>query len=89
MVHSGFQDTFLRTVGDVKQHVTNGLQTYGVNKVLVTGHSLGAAVGVMNGVFLRGILGTDVDITTHVFGLPRAGNSIWACVLFSSLIFIV
>jgi hypothetical protein len=66
----------------VKEHVTNGLQTYSANKVLVTGHSLGAAVGVMNGVFLTGLLGTEVNVTTHVFGLPRAGNSIWACVLF-------
>lgn len=80
LVHAGFQDAFLRTVEDVKTQVTNGLQAYNVSNVLVTGHSLGAAIGVMNGVFLKGLFGDQVNVTTHVFGLPRAGNSIWAYV---------
>jgi Lipase (class 3) len=78
LVHDGFQKAFLSTAEDVKSTVLDGLQKYQSKKVLVTGHSLGAAIGVFDGVYLRGILGDEVSVTTHVFGLPRVGNSIWA-----------
>jgi len=79
LVHTGFQDAFLKTVEDVRREVGWAVEDYGVDKVLVAGHSLGAAIGVMNGIFLTQLFeGTGVSVTTHVFGLPRAGNSIWA-----------
>jgi transketolase N-terminal domain/subunit len=75
----GFQDAFLRTVEDVQREVQWAVEDFTVNKVLVTGHSLGAAIGVMNGMFLTQLFeGRGVNVTTQVFGLPRAGNSIWA-----------
>jgi hypothetical protein len=78
MVHGGFQKAFLRTVEDVRTQVQHGLLTFNSSKVLVTGHSLGAAISVMNGIFLTQLLGPEVEVTTQVFGLPRAGNSVWA-----------
>ena len=42
------------------------------------GHSLGAAVAVMDAVHLRGALDPSVQMTTTVFGLPRSGNQDWA-----------
>lgn len=79
MVHSGFQDAFLRSIDDVQREVERAVTDFGVHNVLVTGHSLGAAIGVMNGVYLTQLFeGRDVNVTTQVFGLPRAGNSVWA-----------
>ncbi|CAG8569604.1 9013_t:CDS:2 [Acaulospora colombiana] len=78
MVHGGFQKAFLRTVDDVSTQVQYGLSTFNSSKLLVTGHSLGAAISVMNGIYLTQLLGPQVEVTTQVFGLPRAGNSVWA-----------
>ncbi|PVF93531.1 alpha/beta-hydrolase [Serendipita vermifera] len=78
MVHGGFQKAFLRTVDDVGTQVQYGLGTFKTSKVLVTGHSLGAAISVMNGIYLTQLLGPQFEVTIQVFGLPRAGNSVWA-----------
>lgn len=40
-VHTGFQKTFERTADGMLEAVRAGLESKGVNKVLVTGHSLG------------------------------------------------
>jgi predicted lipase len=78
-VHTGFQDAFLRTVETVQRQVEWVVEDFAVEKVLVTGHSLGAAISVMNGIFLTQVFeGRGVNVTTQVFGLPRAGNSVWA-----------
>ncbi|KAH0583182.1 hypothetical protein H2248_011065 [Termitomyces sp. 'cryptogamus'] len=77
-VHDGFQQTFERTADSVLAGVQNGLASKGVSKVLVTGHSQGAAIAMMDAVMLRQDLDTSVEITTTVFGLPRGGNPAWA-----------
>lgn len=41
-VHSGFQETFERTADGLLAGVMKGLADFGVKKVVVTGHSLGA-----------------------------------------------
>ncbi|KAF7431127.1 hypothetical protein PC9H_006847 [Pleurotus ostreatus] len=77
-VHDGFQKTFERTADGVLSGVQRGLAANNVNKVVVTGHSLGAAIAVMDAMMLKEILGSSVEITTTVFGLPRGGNEEWA-----------
>ncbi|KAG6827355.1 hypothetical protein H0H93_015670, partial [Arthromyces matolae] len=77
-VHDGFQKTFERTADDLLAGVQAGLASKGVNKVLVTGHSLGAAIAMMDSVLLHQELDSSVQITTTVFGLPRGGNAAWA-----------
>ncbi|KAJ7658934.1 hypothetical protein B0H14DRAFT_2659255 [Mycena olivaceomarginata] len=42
-VHSGFQSTFQRTADGLLAGVQDGLQSFGVKKVVVTGHSLGSS----------------------------------------------
>ena len=56
-----------------------------VNKVFITGHSLGAAIGTLQAAFLKEQLGDAVDIKLRGYGLPRVGNLEWAYV-FSSLV---
>ena len=97
-VHDGFQKTFERTADGVLSGVQKALAANNVNKVIVTGHSLGmrtacstfftetdsefletgAAIAVMDAMMLKQVLGSSVEITTTVFGLPRGGNEEWA-----------
>ncbi|EJF65550.1 alpha/beta-hydrolase [Dichomitus squalens LYAD-421 SS1] len=77
-VHSGFQDTQGRTADLVLSTVQSSLASNGFKKVLVTGHSLGAAVASLDAVMLRMALPDDVEVDSVVFGLPRVGNSAWA-----------
>ncbi|KAF8484177.1 alpha/beta-hydrolase [Gautieria morchelliformis] len=76
--HDGFALTFARTADEILGNVTAALQSKGVNKVEIHGHSLGAAIAVMDAVFLRQHLDPSVTISTTVFGLPRSGNQAWA-----------
>ncbi|KAF7325447.1 Lipase-3 domain-containing protein [Mycena kentingensis (nom. inval.)] len=52
-VHAGFQDTFQRTADGLLAGVQQNLATTGVSKVVVTGHSLGAALAQMTAAMLR------------------------------------
>jgi len=77
-VHDGFQDTFERTTDIVLSTVSSALKSNNANKVTVVGHSLGAAISVMDAIRLRQSLDASVQMTTTVFGLPRGGNQDWA-----------
>ena len=77
-VHDGFQDTFGRTVDNITSTVSSALQSKNVKKLTVVGHSLGAAVAVLDAVHLREVLDSSIQMTTTVFGLPRSGNQDWA-----------
>ncbi|KAM5540298.1 hypothetical protein V8D89_006117 [Ganoderma adspersum] len=80
-LHSGFQATQGRTADVVLKTVKSALKTSGYKKVLVTGHSLGAAVASLDSAMLRMALSKDVAVSAVVFGLPRVGNSDWATLL--------
>ncbi|EIW63608.1 alpha/beta-hydrolase [Trametes versicolor FP-101664 SS1] len=84
-LHSGFQDTQGRTADIVMATVQSGLASTGFQRVLVTGHSLGAAVASLDAAMLRMALPDDVQVDSVVFGLPRVGNQEWAD-LFDTLI---
>jgi len=77
-VHDGFQATFERTSDAILSNVTAALKSKNTNKLTVVGHSLGAAIAVMDAVRLRQTLDSSVEMTTTVFGLPRGGNQDWA-----------
>jgi len=76
--HEGFAETFGRTATQILGNVTAALKSKGVNKVEVHGHSLGAAIAMMDAVFLRQHLDPSVKISTTVFAPPRSGNQEWA-----------
>ncbi|GBE86037.1 hypothetical protein SCP_0805610 [Sparassis crispa] len=77
-VHDGFHKAQGRTADLVLSTVRNALASSGYKNVLVTGHSLGAAVASLDAVMLRMALPGDVQVGSIVFGLPRVGNQQWA-----------
>ncbi|KAJ7458560.1 alpha/beta-hydrolase [Mycena latifolia] len=77
-VHDGFQKTFERTADSLLAGVQAGLASTGVKKVVVTGHSLGAALATMTGAMLKDALDPSVAVSVTGFGLPRGGNPGWA-----------
>ncbi|KAF7337362.1 Lipase-3 domain-containing protein [Mycena sanguinolenta] len=77
-VHSGFQETFERTADGLLAGVMSGLASTGVKKVLVTGHSLGAALATMTGAMIKDAVDPSVEVSVVGFGLPRGGNPAWA-----------
>ena len=60
--------------------VTALMTAHEVNKIFITGHSLGAAISSLQAVFLKEMLGDTVDIKVRIYGLPRVGNLDWAYV---------
>jgi len=77
-LHGGFQNTFNRTSRDVLNAVQFGIANLNARNVIVTGHSLGAAIGLLDTVFLAQHLDPSISIKSVTFGLPRTGNKAWA-----------
>ncbi|KAJ7868689.1 alpha/beta-hydrolase [Mycena leptocephala] len=84
-VHSGFQSTFQRTADGLLAGVQTQLQSTGVKKVVVTGHSLGAALATMTGAMIKSAVDPSVEVVVTTFGLPRGGNKAWADFLDSNV----
>ncbi|KAJ7579670.1 alpha/beta-hydrolase [Mycena floridula] len=77
-VHMGFQTAFERTQDTIHRGVRAALAQNKVSKLLITGHSLGAALAMMDSVLLRQTLPSRIKISVMIFGLPRVGNQAWA-----------
>lgn len=58
--------------------VQSGIADFNAKNVIVTGHSLGAAIGLLDTVFLAQHLDPSISIKSVTFGLPRTGNKAWA-----------
>ena len=58
--------------------VNSGIANFNAKNVIITGHSLGAAIGLFDTVFLAKHLDPSIGMKTVIFGLPRTGNKQWA-----------
>lgn len=83
-VHSGFADEHAKTASEVLSAVQTAMSQSGLNKVTVVGHSLGAALAVLDSVFLPLNL-PGVTFSTIGYGLPRVGNQAFANFVDSNL----
>ncbi|KAG2057508.1 alpha/beta-hydrolase [Suillus hirtellus] len=77
-VHNGFLDAQTSTATDVLAAVESAMSTYGTTSVTMVGHSLGAAISLLDSVYLPLWLPAGTTFTTIGYGLPRVGNQAFA-----------
>lgn len=78
LVHSGFLHEHSLTASQVLDAVRQAISAHGTSTVTTVGFSLGAALALLDGVFLRLQLPTTISIKYVGYGLPRVGNQAWA-----------
>ncbi|KAK0466793.1 alpha/beta-hydrolase [Desarmillaria tabescens] len=76
LVHDGFSDTQARSAKDILRTVTTALSEYNTNSVTLVGHSLGAALSLLDTVYLS--LHLNASYRMVGYGLPRVGNQEFA-----------
>jgi predicted lipase len=76
-IHSGFSYSHGRTADTVLAAVKNAVNGGKAEKIKVFGHSLGAAIAVLDALMLKAAFPT-IPQQMVVFGLPRGGNQAFA-----------
>ncbi|KAF9011341.1 lipase class 3 family protein [Cyathus striatus] len=76
-VHSGFASEQAKTASTILSAVQTTIAAHSATKVTIVGHSLGAAIALLDGVFLPLHI-SGVTFRTVVYGLPRVGNQAFA-----------
>jgi predicted lipase len=67
-----------RTAPTILSAVQQTLSAHDSTSVTVVGHSLGAALALLDGLYLRIQLGTSVNVRVVGYGMPRVGNQAFA-----------
>ncbi|CEJ89728.1 hypothetical protein VHEMI05553 [[Torrubiella] hemipterigena] len=75
LLHTGFATAWGEIKDTVYSAIHEGLTLYKDYRVVLTGHSLGGAVAILGGAYLRRD-GQPVDVYTY--GAPRVGNDAFA-----------
>ncbi|KAI0249660.1 lipase [Lactifluus subvellereus] len=76
--HNGFSREHASTAPGILSAVQQTLSAQGASSVTVVGHSLGAALALLDGVFLRLHLPSSVTVKVIGYGMPRVGNQDFA-----------
>ncbi|KAJ7436324.1 alpha/beta-hydrolase [Mycena latifolia] len=77
-VHNGFQTAWVQTSTLVLGAVQQVQAQVPDASILVTGHSLGAAISLLDAIFLKQQLPSNTSIEVVGFGRPRVGNPAFA-----------
>ncbi|OJA08437.1 hypothetical protein AZE42_06541 [Rhizopogon vesiculosus] len=77
-VHNGFRDAQASTATDVLAAVKSAMSTHRATSVTMVGHSLGAAITLLDSVYLPLWLPKGTTFRTIGYGLPRVGNQYFA-----------
>jgi len=77
-VHDGFASEQASTAPTILSYVKQILSEHGASSVTVVGHSLGAALSLLDGVYLRVQLSANVGVRVIGYGMPRVGNQAFA-----------
>ncbi|OAX37652.1 alpha/beta-hydrolase [Rhizopogon vinicolor AM-OR11-026] len=77
-VHNGFKDAQASTATDVLAAVKSAMSTHRATSVTMVGHSLGAAITLLDSVYLPLWLPKGTTFRTIGYGLPRVGNQDFA-----------
>ncbi|KAF8997860.1 lipase class 3 family protein, partial [Cyathus striatus] len=76
-VHDGFASEHAKTANLVLAAVKTTISAHSAKKVTMVGHSLGAAIALLDGVFLPLHI-SGVSFQTIGYGMPRVGNDDFA-----------
>ncbi|KAF9466206.1 lipase class 3 family protein [Collybia nuda] len=76
-VHEGFRNEQAKTATQILSAVQSALAAHGSSHVTIVGHSLGAAIALLDGVYLPLHL-PGVTFRTIGYGMPRVGNQAFA-----------
>ncbi|KIP07433.1 hypothetical protein PHLGIDRAFT_105650 [Phlebiopsis gigantea 11061_1 CR5-6] len=76
-VHDGFHDAQAKAAPLVLSAVQTALKRYGGSSVTVVGHSLGAAISLIDAVYLPLHI-PGISVRAVLYGLPRVGNQAFA-----------
>ncbi|KIK79390.1 hypothetical protein PAXRUDRAFT_834128 [Paxillus rubicundulus Ve08.2h10] len=77
-VHDGFHDVQAKTATLVLSAVKTAMSRYNTTSVTMVGHSLGAAIALLDSVYLPLHLPAGTTFKTIGYGLPRVGNQAFA-----------
>ncbi|TFK98368.1 Alpha/Beta hydrolase protein [Pterulicium gracile] len=77
-VHNGFAGAQENSAAATLAAVRTTLSQRGATKVTVVGHSLGAAIGLLNALYLKIQLGSGVNVQFKGYAMPRVGNPAFA-----------
>ncbi|KAF8259379.1 lipase, partial [Lactarius quietus] len=77
-VHSGFASEQASTAPTILSAVQQTLSEHGASSVTTLGHSLGAALSLLDAVYLRLQLSSSVSVHVVGYGMPRVGNQDFA-----------
>lgn len=77
-VHNGFASEQAKTASAVLAAVQKGMSQFGATKVTIVGHSLGAALALLDSVYLPLHLPAGTTFQSVTYGLPRVGNQAFA-----------
>lgn len=77
-VHNGFMNAQASTATELLAAVQTTMSKYGTTTVTVVGHSLGAAISLLDSVYLPLHLPSGTSFQTITYGLPRVGNQAFA-----------
>ena len=69
------QKNLRSTASTILSAVLQTLSVYSASSVTVVGHSLGAALSLLDGVYLRIQLSASVNVRVIGYGMPRVGIS--------------
>ncbi|KAF9055682.1 lipase class 3 family protein [Panaeolus papilionaceus] len=75
--HSGFANEHAKTANTILSAVQSTISAHGAKQVTVVGHSLGAALALLDGVFLPLHI-SGVSFRAVTYGMPRVGNQAFA-----------
>ncbi|KAJ7623656.1 lipase [Roridomyces roridus] len=75
--HSGFADEQAKTATLILSAVQTAMSKFGTKQVTLVGHSLGAALSLLDSVYLPLHL-SGVTFQSILYGLPRVGNQAFA-----------
>jgi pimeloyl-ACP methyl ester carboxylesterase len=77
-VHFGFQRAHGRTATTILEAVRKVIAERDAKTVTTVGHSLGGALALLDGLYLRDNLPGHVKVTTRTLGQPRASFSVFS-----------